>query len=100
MSVKDGFVHVLPGDDLYPKEGNLGTYLTEEKIIDKSDYTIDEIRKMTAIKNRVEWPDMESEAKWPEWKKRRIVVDDIQNRDSHMDPTVQKTGQPHIKNKL
>lgn len=51
--VKDGKVFVLPGDTMYPNEVSL----LEKQIINKSDITIDEFRKMTPMKNRIEYYD-------------------------------------------
>lgn len=52
VHIKDGILHVLPGDTMYPKEVSL----TEKQIIDKSDMSLDECRKMTP-KNRLELHD-------------------------------------------
>jgi len=49
--VKDGYVFTLPGDTMYPNEVSL----LEKQVIDKSDITIDEFRKMTPLKNRIEF---------------------------------------------
>lgn len=52
VHIKDGILHILPGDTMYPKEVSL----TEKQIIDKSDMSLDECRKMTP-KNRLELHD-------------------------------------------
>lgn len=53
--MKDGFVSVLPGDTMYPKEVNL----LEKQLIDKSDITIHEMEKISPVKNRIEVLDTE-----------------------------------------
>lgn len=79
MHLKDGVVSVLPGDTMYPKEVSL----TDKRIIDRSDITIDEFREITPVKNRVEFHDTQQ----------KVVYSDI-------GPTLQESGEPHIKHKL
>lgn len=50
INLKDGIVHVLPGDTMYPKEVDP----TEKLIIDKSNMSMDEFREMTQVKDRME----------------------------------------------
>ncbi|XP_032683380.1 nucleoside diphosphate-linked moiety X motif 19 isoform X2 [Odontomachus brunneus] len=50
VKLKDGIVHVLPGDTMYPQ--NIDP--THKLIIDKSDISMDDFREMTPVKYRVE----------------------------------------------
>lgn len=56
FKASDGFVHVLPGDDMYPEKPN---YFESDHDLDKySDKTIEEIRKMAKNLCRSEQRDM------------------------------------------
>lgn len=51
MKLQNGNVYVLPGDSMYPKFVSL----YEKQVIDRTDVTIDEFKKMSPIHNRVEF---------------------------------------------
>ncbi|XP_012522200.1 nucleoside diphosphate-linked moiety X motif 19-like [Monomorium pharaonis] len=51
--LKDGVMHVLPSDTMYPKK----VELFEKQTIDKSDITTEEFQKISPFKNRTEFLD-------------------------------------------
>ncbi|KAL0108484.1 hypothetical protein PUN28_015196 [Cardiocondyla obscurior] len=51
--MKDGTIQVLPGDTMYPDEASL----VEKQLIDRSDITMSDFQKITAVKNRAEFHD-------------------------------------------
>ncbi|XP_011873185.1 PREDICTED: nucleoside diphosphate-linked moiety X motif 19, mitochondrial [Vollenhovia emeryi] len=53
VQLKDGVMHLLPGDTMYPRELSL----LEKKDIDMSDITMGEFERRTAVKNRLEFLD-------------------------------------------
>lgn len=65
--LKDGVIHVLPGDTMYPKK----VELVEKQIIDKTDITIKEFQKISPVKNRVEFLDMQA-----------IYIDNVSGKES------------------
>lgn len=89
IQLKDGIVQIMPGDTMYPEEVSL----FDKQIIDKSDITVDEYRKMTPIKNRVEF-----------WNTQvKIIFTDEHGKDSYIEvsmPGYTKHAHKDIKNKL
>ncbi|XP_014489510.1 PREDICTED: nucleoside diphosphate-linked moiety X motif 19, mitochondrial [Dinoponera quadriceps] len=83
VNLKDGFVHVLPGDTMYPKKIDPNCRL----IIDKSNISMDEFREMTPLKNRIEFLDVRMTI---------LHIDDVQITDGRISP---KPGEPQIKHK-
>lgn len=56
FKVKDGFLHVLPGDDLYPENPN---FFEPDHDVDKySEKTMEEMRAIATNLNRSEQRDM------------------------------------------
>lgn len=56
FKASDGFVHVLPGDDLYPEKPNY--YESDHDLEKYSDKTIEEVRQMSKNLCRSEQRDM------------------------------------------
>lgn len=56
FKVKDGFLHVLPGDDLYPENPNY--HEADHDVDEYSEKTMDEMRAMAKHINRSEQRDM------------------------------------------
>ncbi|XP_076757181.1 acyl-coenzyme A diphosphatase NUDT19 [Xylocopa sonorina] len=50
IELRDGVMHLLPGDSMYPKEVSL----VEKQIIDRTDITLREFQDMSPVKNRLE----------------------------------------------
>ncbi|KAL6261597.1 hypothetical protein P5V15_006684 [Pogonomyrmex californicus] len=91
IHLKDGFMHVMPGDTLYPKEVSL----SEKQVIDKSDITIEEFTKTSPVKNRTHFLDA----------KIRVIFTDVSGEDMHVEfpmPGYSKIayGKEEPKNKL
>lgn len=90
--MKNGNVHVMPGDTMYPKEVNL----VEKQLVDRSDITINELHKISPVKNRITFIDGQVNV---------IFTDNANGEDSHVIfslPRYSKTmyENQEIKNKL
>ncbi|XP_054003130.1 acyl-coenzyme A diphosphatase NUDT19-like isoform X1 [Hylaeus anthracinus] len=90
VELKDGKVHVLPGDSMYPKHANL----FDKQIIDRTDITIGEFRDISPIKNRMEFFNLEV---------KELFVQNFDCADGHLPPMQLKNirvKQAHRKPKL
>ncbi|XP_076624735.1 acyl-coenzyme A diphosphatase NUDT19 [Colletes latitarsis] len=90
VELKDGKVHVLPGDSMYPKHA----HLFDEQIIDRTDITISEFRDISPIKNRMELFNLEV---------KELFVQNFDSADGHLPPMQLKNirvKQTHKKSKL
>lgn len=73
VELRDGCVHVLPGDTMYPKCPSL----FNKEVIDKTDITIGEFRDMSSVKNRVELFNLEV---------KELFVQNFESIDGHLPP--------------
>ncbi|XP_046832947.1 acyl-coenzyme A diphosphatase NUDT19 [Vespa crabro] len=71
--LKDGKMHVLPGDCMYPKNPSL----TEKQIIDKTNMTIAEFEEISTIKNRIIFFDLEV---------KKVIVHNFDSTEGHIAP--------------
>ncbi|XP_066587480.1 acyl-coenzyme A diphosphatase NUDT19-like isoform X2 [Prorops nasuta] len=65
VNLLDGFVHVLPGDSMYPEEAKT----QGEQVLDKTDMTIRELRDISYKKNRFEF--------FLDFTKKQLVIDNF-----------------------
>ncbi|XP_076240849.1 acyl-coenzyme A diphosphatase NUDT19 [Calliopsis andreniformis] len=73
VQLKDGKVHVLPGDSMYPKQVSL----FDKQVIDRSDITISKFRDMSPVKNRLEDFNLEV---------MELYIQNFDSADGHLSP--------------
>ncbi|XP_076648261.1 acyl-coenzyme A diphosphatase NUDT19 isoform X2 [Halictus rubicundus] len=73
IELRDGWVFVMPGDSMYPKQVSF----LEKQIIDKSDMTIKQFQDISSVKNRVEY--YNSNVK-------KLIVQNFYSEDGHLMP--------------
>ncbi|XP_012142752.1 acyl-coenzyme A diphosphatase NUDT19 isoform X1 [Megachile rotundata] len=73
VELQDGKVHVLPGDSMYPSKVNL----VDEQVIDRRNITIREFRDMSAVKNRMEFFNLQVT---------ELFVQNFDSIDGHLSP--------------
>lgn len=71
--LRDGKMHVLPGDCMYPKNPSL----TEKQIIDKTNMTIAEFEEISPVKNRIIFFDLEV---------KKVIVHNFDSTEGHIAP--------------
>ncbi|KAG7189221.1 hypothetical protein KM043_008784 [Ampulex compressa] len=78
IQLRDGFIHTLPGDSMYPKSVSW----SEKQVIDRTDVTLKELREMSPVINRVEFTNLEVQ---------NVFVQNFASIEGHVSPIASET---------